>query len=54
MFRLYHSHYSFNDYFSWEMYDWLPKTSGDTNIFLFGHNPLVRTRYNAWHTKSTS
>ena len=41
--------YSVNDYFSWELYDKLPKTSGGTDIFYIGHNPLTLRKNSAWH-----
>lgn len=51
MFKLYHKKYCINDYFSWEFYDWLPKSSGDTDLLFIGHNGLTRNRYTSWHTK---
>lgn len=40
---------SFNDWFSWSLYEKLPKSGNGTDIFLFGGNPLRHKFYCAWH-----
>jgi len=45
---------SFNDYFSWETYEKLPKSGHGTDIFFFGGNPVRHKFYAAWHIKPSS
>lgn len=52
MYRLSTKNYSLNDYFSWEFYEWFPKTCGNTELFFIGFNPIVRKKYTAWHTNT--
>ena len=45
---------SFNDFFSWETYEKLPKSGHGTDIFFFGGNPVRHKFYAAWHIKPQS
>jgi len=40
---------SFNDYFSWSIYEKLPKSAHGADVFLFGGNPIRHKAYTAWH-----
>ncbi len=45
---------TFNDYFSWKVYEALPKSGGGTDIFFFGGNPVRYKFQTAWHIKPES
>ena len=44
IYRINTSKYSMNDYFSWNLYEKLPKTSGDTDIFFLANNIATMRR----------
>ena len=45
---------SFNDYFSWKIYESLPKSGNGTDILFFGASPIRYKVYSAWHLRPES